>query len=304
MRKQKKYRGVIIPMLTPVLSSGKIDEESVQRMLDYFLQNDSFLFILGTTGEIASNSYENRERYVKITANCLDRRSTLYAGISDNCIYHSIEASKKYADLGVDVCVAHLPIFFPLTPDLMLTHFETLADNSPVPIIIYNIQSITHMTIPIEIIEKLSYHTNIVGLKDSSRDWERVEKLIALFKERDDFSLFIGWTAKSAEALLSGFDGIVPNPGNVTPAIFQALYKAAVNGEKEKASKLQEKVNTLIELVQKNKTMTRTVPELKVLMNHLNICKPYVLPPLKVLGDEDSKLLVQEFKKLNFLLEE
>ena len=85
------------------------------------------------------------------------------------------------------------------------------------------------------------------------------------FKERDDFSLFIGWTAKSAEALLSGFDGIVPNPGNVIPAIFQGLYKAAVNSEKAKALKLQEKVNTLIELVQKNKTMTRTVPELKVL---------------------------------------
>jgi len=298
LKKLKKYHGVIIPMLTPILSSGKIDEESVKKMLDYFLQNDTFPFVLGTTGEIASNSYANRERYVKIAADHLDGKSILYAGISDNCIDHSIELSKKYSSLGVNVCVAHLPNFFPLTPDLMLKHFETLADNSPVPIIIYNIQSITHMTIPIEIIEKLSYHENIVGLKDSNRGWERVEELIAKFKERDDFSLFIGWTAKSADALLSGFDGIVPNPGNVTPALFQALYKAAISGEKEKALKLQEEVDKLIELVQKDKTMTRTIPELKVLMNHLNICKPFVLPPLKALEDGEAELLVQEFKRL------
>lgn len=299
MRKQKKYHGVIIPMLTPILNSGKIDEESVQKMLNYFLQNDSFPFILGTTGEIASNSFENREIYVKIAVNHLNGRATLYAGISDNCINHSIEISKKYADLGVNVCVAHLPNFFPLTPELMLRHFETLADNSPVPIVIYNIQSITHMTIPVEIIEKLSRHENIVALKDSNRDWERFEKLIDLFKDRDDFSLFIGWTAKSAEALLNGFDGIVPNPGNVTPSLFQSIYLAALKGEREKAEKFQEKADKLIKLVQNNKTMTRTIPELKTLMAHLKICKPYVLPPLKTLEAEEAKILINEFISLD-----
>ncbi len=298
MKILKKYYGVIIPMLTPLERSGDIDEESVKKMLDYFLQNDTFPFVLGTTGEIASNSLQNREKYVKVVTNYLAGRTTLYAGISDNCIFHSIEAAKKYADFGVDVCVAHLPNFFPLTPDLMLRYFETLAENSPVPIIIYNVQSVTHMTIPVEIIEKLSYHENIVGLKDSNRDWERVESLISLFRRRKDFSLFIGWTAKSAEALLNGFDGIVPNPGNVAPALFHALYEAAVHGERGKAMKFQAQANKLIELVQKNKTMTRTIPELKALMNFLNICKPYVLPPLKSLTSDEAELLIQKFKQL------
>lgn len=297
---KKKYSGVIAPLVTPVTESGQIDKDSVERLIDFVINANNYPFILGTTGEIASNSLVNREKLVKIAVEKVNGRKTLFAGITDNCVDNTIKAAKKYAAFGVDVFVAHLPYFFPLNNDLMLMYFENLADNSPRPIMIYNIVSIIHMSIPVDVIEKLSCHPNIVGLKDSERDWERHQKLTDLFKDREDFVLFIGWTNKSSESILMGFDGIIPNTANIIPKLFHSLYEAAFNGKINEALKFQAEAEKLSELVQNNRTMTRTIPELKVLMNHLNTCQPFVLPPLEAVNEKEAEMLISNFKKLNY----
>ena len=298
---KKKYSGVVVPLLTPVDSEGNIDSHSVEKIIKYTVGAGNIPFVLGTTGEIFFNSPQNRLRLVADAVEYINNKTILYAGISDNCIDNSIESAKKYADIGVDVFVAHLPSFLPLTDDLMLKYFETLADKCPAPIMIYNILSITHMTIPIYILEKLSEHDNIVGLKDSDRDYKRLQKLAELFSEREDFSLFIGWTGKSVEALDMGFDGIIPNTANVVPNLFQSLYEAAVNGNIDLANEFQFKADELGKLLQANKTMTQTIPELKALMKHLNICQQFVLPPLEAISNKSAELLIQKFNKLDLL---
>ena len=299
MRKKKKYSGVIAPLVTPLNEKGEIHESSVEKLINYVINSSNFPFILGTTGEIASNSFFNREHLAKLAAKLVNGKTILYAGITDNCINNTINTAKKYADLGINTFVVHLPYFFPLTNDLMIRYYETIAENSPMPIVIYNIKSVTHMSIPIEVIEKLSEHQNIVGLKDSERDYERVEKLAEKFKNREDFSLFIGWTNKSSQALLLGFDGIIPNTSNIIPSLFQSLYESAFTGNKEEAEKYQTKAEMLSKLVQNNKTMARTIPELKTIMHSLGICEPYVLPPLVPLTNSEQEALIKEYKDLN-----
>lgn len=299
MKNQKKYHGVIVPMVTPVTKTGSIDESSVDRLINFVLNAGGFPFILGTTGEIASNTYENREHLAKHTAAVVNGRKTLYAGITDNSVAKTIETGKKYFDYGVNAFVVHLPFFYPLTEDLMLKYYEKLAEELPAPIIIYNIFSVTHMSIPINVIEKLSAHPNIAGIKDSERDFERIKKLAELFKDEDNFSLFIGWTNKSSEALLMGFDGIVPNTGNIVPDLFHSLYEAASWGNNEEAEKYQAKAELLSNLVQNKKTMARTIPELKTIMNSLGICEPNVLPPLEPLTKSEQEVLTKEYMLLN-----
>ncbi len=299
MKKLKKYHGVIAPLITPVKESGKIDEGSVEKLFAFVQASKNFPFILGTTGEIASNSYSNREHLAQLAGRIASGKTTVYAGITDNCIENTINIARKYSDWGIDVFVVHLPFFFQLTNDLMLNYFETIAKYSPRPIMIYNIMTVTHMSVPIEVIEKLSYHPNIVGLKDSERDYVRVEKLAEKFKDREDFALFIGWTNKASQALLLGFDGIIPNTSNVTPELFQSLYEAAISSDEKEALKFQNKAEGLSQLVQNNKTMVRTIPELKAIMNHLNICEPYVLPPLVHLTNEEKETLIKAYTNLN-----
>ncbi len=299
MKKLKKYHGVISPLITPVLESGEIDDDSVEKLFDIILASEVFPFILGTTGEISSCSQASREHLAKLTGKIVNGKTTLYAGVTDNCIENIINVSKKYADWGIDVFVIHLPFFFPLTNDLMLKFFETIAKHSPMPIVIYNIKSVTHMSIPIEVIEKLSYHPNIVGLKDSERDFERAEKIAKKFKDREDFSLFMGWTSKASAALFLGFDGIIPSISNLNPGLFQSLYKAAISGNEKEAMQFQNLAEELSKLVVANKAMTQTIPELKALMNHLSICKSYVLPPLVQLTEKEKENLIKAYTSLN-----
>ena len=95
----------------------------------------------------------------------------------------------------------------------MYNYYKNLADNIKGPLMLYNIKATTHMSIPVEIIRRLSMHPNIVGLKDSERDLERMEACISISKGREDFAYFCGWAAQSAHSLELGADGIVPSTG-------------------------------------------------------------------------------------------
>lgn len=279
-RKEKKFHGVIIPMVTPFTEKGALDEAAALRIAEHIVDAGTYPFLLGTTGESASVSLETRLRFVKCVVKYLGGRTLIYAGISDNCLENSIHAAKQYHDCDVDAFVAHLPSYYPLTPDHIRKYYETLAANSPGPIIIYNIPITTHMSIPLDVIAKLSHHPNIVGMKDSERDLDRLRTSAEMFAEREDFSLLCGWSAQAANALLLGYDGIIPNPGNLVPKMYRDLYDAAVCENKDAADELQTKTDAIVKVFQSNQMLSQTIAALKVMMSELDLCGPWVLPPL------------------------
>src|SRR5690606_24257326 len=161
--------------------------------------------------------------------------SVVYAGISGNSLYDSVDEAKQYYDMGIDVFVANMASYYPVDSDQIFRYFEELADKVPCPLIIYNIPSTTHLSIPLEVVDQLSHHPNIVGLKDSERDLKRMESSILLWKDRKDFSFFSGWAAVSHTAVTSGADGIVPSSGNLVPHLYQIIYASGVKEERSLA---------------------------------------------------------------------
>lgn len=285
-------------MITPFTEDYKIDEAAAIKVSNYLVAEGTIPFVLGTTGESASINFENRHQFVKIVTTHLKNKSQVYAGISANCLENSLLAAQKYNDLGVTTCVAHLPSYYPLKPDHMLQYYETLANKSPNPIMIYNILSTTHMSIPIDVIEKLSFHPNIIGIKDSERDMNRLQRLAKLFADRSDFSILIGWSAQSAHSLQMGFDGIVPNPGNLIPNLYKKLYDAALSSDLKTAEKLQIQTDEIAAIFQKDKILSEVLPGLKVMMKELNLCEPYVKPPLKRLSMEEETRIKELTQKM------
>jgi len=298
MKKEKTYHGVVVPMVTPFTENNNIDETAAIRISDYLMNAGTIPFLLGTTGESASIPMAKRNQLMKLVADHVGSKKQLYAGISANCLENSILAAKQYFDYGVDACVAHLPSYYPLTPDHMLRYYEALAECSPSPIMIYNITITTHMSIPIDVIEKLSYHPNIIGIKDSERDMDRLTTFANLFSNRDDFSILIGWSGQSAKALFLGFDGIVPNPGNLIPHMYKKLYDAALNGDKNTAEKMQRQTDEIAQIFQQDKILSQVLPGLKVMMKELDLCEPYVKPPLSRLTFEEENKIKELTKKL------
>ena len=298
MRKTKKCHGVIIPLITPFSKEGLIDSESLKKLLDFILQAETFPFILGTTGESLSMPVEQRIEYAKKVKKIIGPDKMLYAGISDNSFANTISMAKEFDRIGVDIFVAHIPSYYPLNDSQILNYFKLLADVSPRPLMLYNIPSTTNISLSLDIVDELSDHPNIVGLKDSERSLDRYALLAEKYADNPNFSIMSGWTAKSCHTLISGFDGIVPSTGNAIPALFKKMYDAVIGGDQKEAQMIQLSIDPYADLHQKNKILSEVIPALKIMMNEVGLCDTHVLWPLSDLSQSDDRHIRQTMKSL------
>lgn len=295
------YRGVIVPMVTPLLQDLRIDENAVARIMKIFGSSGVAAFLLGTTGESQSISKSEKVKLVDSALQSRSDNTAILAGIASNCISESIEDANTFSDMGVDAMVTHLPYFYPISTSHIKTYFEQIADNINCPLMIYNMPGLVGRSIPLEIIEELSHHPNIIGFKDSERDTERLDLAIGLWKDREDFSYLLGWAAKSAYACMKGCHGIVPSTGNVSPGLFKDLYDAAKRGDESKALRLQDNTDEIAKVYQENRNITQSIPALKQLMSEHDLCQPYVLPPIYMPGEKEKKEIKAGIGKLSHI---
>ena len=283
----KQFQGVVVPMITPLTKDRQIDTIAVKKIMAAFADNNISPLILGTTGE--STSIGQAESAVLVEAAVKAKKSgqVIYTGISGNNVAELIEHAKRYAGLGADVIVSTLPSYYTLTPLQMEQYYTILADASSCPVMMYNIKATTQMTIPLDVIERLSKHPNIVGLKDSERDVQRLETCINTYRCRPDFSFFCGWGAKSLESLLMGADGIVPSTGNAVPEMYKALYDAFLRRDYAFARQMQEATDGIAEAYQQGRSLGESLAALKILMERRGFCQRYMMPPLTDLQPDD-----------------
>ena len=284
-----KYRGVVVPMVTPVTQDGRLDVESVERIIDFFAHSGVSPLLMGTTGEGNSVGLADGQLFVETAVKAAGGRIMIYAGLTGNCFEEQVRQAEVYTALGADVIVATLPTYYALTPDQMYDYYKTLADCITGPLMLYNILATTHMSIPVDIVRQLAEHPNIVGLKDSERDLERMAQCIEIAKGRDDFAYFCGWAAQSAHSLELGGNGIVPSTGNFVPEMFQQLFNAAVVGDMETANRLQDETNEIAKIYQKDRTLGQSLAALKVMMQTKGLCEPWMLMPLTRLSTFEER---------------
>lgn len=283
-----KYNGVVVPMVTPVTPNGFLDKPAVERIIKSFVNAGVSPLLMGTTGEGNSVSTIDGQELIETAVKAAQGKITIYAGLTGNCFIEQLKQAGYYSASGADVIVATLPSYYSLTPEQMENYYLRLADSIKGPLMLYNIAATTHMSIPVDVVQRLADHPNIVGLKDSERDMERMEKCIAIAKNRDDFAYFCGWAAQSAKSLELGGNGIVPSTGNFVPGMFQNLYKAAVAGDMETAYRLQDETNEIAKIYQANRTLGQSLTALKVMMQTRGLCTPDMLMPLTRLSEAEE----------------
>jgi len=283
---------VVVPMVTPVKENGTLDTQAVERIIAFFAQAGVSPLLMGTTGEGNSVSQKDGQLFVETAVKAAQGRITIYAGLTGNCFAEQLAQAEAYTHAGADVIVATLPTYYALTEEQMENYYRTLADSIKGPLMLYNILATTHMSIPVEVIRRLADHPNIVGLKDSERDLERMAQCIEIAKGREDFCYFCGWAAQSAHSLELGGDGIVPSTGNFVPEMFQQLYEAAVKGDMATANRLQDETNEIAKIYQKDRTLGQSLTALKVMMQTKGLCEPWMLMPLTRLSAEEEKAIV------------
>lgn len=286
--KNCKYRGVVVPMVTPVTEKGELDVAAVGRIIEFFALNKVAPLLMGTTGEGNSVSAADGKLLVETAAKAAAGRILIYAGLTGTCFSEQLQQAEAYTKAGADVIVATLPSYYALTDEQMYNYYKELADRITGPLMLYNILATTHMSIPVEVVRRLADHPNIVGLKDSERDLERMKQCVDISRQREDFAYFCGWAAQSAFSLSIGGDGIVPSTGNYIPEEFNRLYEAAAGGDMPTAERLQAETNEIAKIYQAGRTLGQSLCALKVMMQTKGLCDPWMLMPLTRLPEEEE----------------
>ena len=100
--------------------------------------------------------------------------------------------------------------------------------------------------------------------------------------------------------LLQGSAGLVPSTGNLVPKMYQDMVEATQSKDSQRLEQLQKQTSEISAVYQKNRSLSQSLPALKVMMNALNLCESYVLPPLEMSDDEEKVLILDQMKSFNF----
>ena len=298
----RDFHGVVVPVATPFGFDGEVDQSGLHNVVEYLLAGGAHgLLLLGTTGEAASVSSDQRIRLIESAIAHTDGRASVYAGIVNNCLSDSITEAKAYLAAGATAVVAPLPSYYPLSDDLMLSYFTRLADDVHERVLLYNIPPTTKMSIPLDVVAELSGHPAIVGIKDSENDGKRLSSLLKRLGGREDFKVFVGATVLTVLGLKAGAVGYVPSVGNIGAKLCRELYNHAMAGNWEEAEKLQDTLCTWTDIYQGDRILAKALPRLKAAMALLGLCKPAVLPPLLPISDGDREGLKAQLRKHGLL---
>lgn len=297
----KKHSGIMVPLLSPFLEDGTTDLPHLEKLLDFITSHNCQPFVLGTTGEGASIRPAEQRKIVRAAVKYRKEGIKVYACVTGTCLEEVAARAGEFADLGVDAVAAPLPFYYPLSGGEMTRWYETLADRSPCPLLLYNIPSTTHMSIPLEVADRLSGHPNIEGIKDSEKDEARLAGSLRLWKDREDFCHLMGWAGRCREALEQGSAGLVPSSANLVPAVYEQLYRAVLEGDQSGAAEMQRLSDEIGKVYQEGRLLGGSLAALKVLGAARGLCMPVVLPPLQPLGEEEAAALRDRFAPFSSL---
>lgn len=297
MKNGTNYDGVVVPMITPVMEDGKIDEPAVDRIVDFLIAGGvDGIFIMGTTGEGVSVPNFYRQQLVSRTVARVKKRAKVYVGIGEACP-EDIVAANNYLRAGVDAIVSRLPIS--INGDNIFLWYQLLLEKLKGPVILYNIPAINRVSIPLNAIESLLGHPRFVGIKDSENNPARLEELLRRFGGRKDFSIFIGVGALMEMGLKQGAHGIVPSVGNLIPEICCEFILSARNSDWSAVSDHFSRMSAVTSLYQKGRTLNESLSALKAAMHVRGLCHPHVLPPLHRLSGAELEKIREQMARLN-----
>ncbi len=279
----KQLQGIFIPVVTPFNTEGEIDYQALGRLIDRFVQHDvPGVLLMGTTGEGLSLSLRQRMALLEWSAEHLPERMIGLANVSHTSFQDVLYLAHRAREVGMAACLAHLPPYYSLEEREIETYFLRLGEALPLPLVLYNIPQNTHMPIPLEVVERLSGHQNIVGIKDSEPDEARQRRGIAFARERTDFVHLLGVARFARWGLEHGAHGGILAVGNLVPGVCVALYRAVRQGDHPRAARLQALVDHASRLYASGRTMGQGIAAMKVVLHELGFCHPHVLPPLLV----------------------
>ncbi|MCC7163639.1 MAG: dihydrodipicolinate synthase family protein [Anaerolineae bacterium] len=282
----KEIHGVMPPIATPFDGEGNVSTEHLAGNLAKLLETGLHGFVvLGSNGEYPLLSKQEKITVLETAREAIPRDRLLIAGTGGDSTRETIDLTRRAADLGADAALIVTPHYFrpAMTAAALKQHYLSVADASPIPILVYNVPVYTNVEIDAGTVVELARHGNIVGIKDSSANFMRMGEVIRFAPPT--FSTLVGTGGALFPALSIGAKGAVPALGNIAPRECVKIYDLFQQGELSRARDLQ------LRMIRPNAAVTSRwgVAGLKAAMDELGYYGGAPRSPLLSLGESDRQ---------------
>ena len=240
------FKGCATAIVTPFDENDNINFDEFRKLVDYQIDNKvNCIVVCGTTGESATLSKEEKEELIKYCVKVVNKRVSVIAGVGSNSTKAVVENEAYAEKVGVDGLLVVTPYYNKTTQKGLIEHYKTIAENTRLPIILYNVPGRTGVDISPDTYFELSKIKNIVATKEASGDISKVLKIRKLCK--DNLNIYSGNDDQIVPILSLGGIGVISVLSNIMPKYTAEMVEKYLNGEITEASNMQIEVATLIE---------------------------------------------------------
>jgi 4-hydroxy-tetrahydrodipicolinate synthase len=238
-------QGAIVAIVTP-FRNGKVDEEALRRLIEeQIMAGTDGIAPCGTTGESTTLSHEEHDRVIEITVDAVKKRVPVIAGTGSNSTAEALRLTKHAWKAGADAALIVCPYYNRPTQEGLYLHYRAIAEEVPIPIVIYNIQGRTGVNMATETLARLAKIPNIVGVKEASGSIKQMSDVIHLCGP--EFSVLSGDDIFTLALLAIGGKGVISVISNVVPGDMAGMVDAFAAGDLEKARQLHYRMSPLID---------------------------------------------------------
>lgn len=293
--KKPLFRGSAVALVTP-FANGKVDLPALHRLIDMQIEGGTAAILAcGTTGEPSTLSADERELVIRETVKAVNGRVPVICGTGSNCTQSVVETERRYRDLGCDAQLVVTPYYNKTTQEGLYAHFMHIAENTELPIILYNVPSRTNLDVSAQTLGKLAASDRFIALKESSYNLPGIlEKMAAV----DGKITFYSGNDDMVYPLLAlGAEGVISVVSNVAPRLMADMVDSYFQGDCARSRMLQ--VESL-PLVRALFNEVSPIP-CKFAMEQMGLCTGELRLPLIEAGEATKAMMLAALKKLGLL---
>lgn len=288
----RKLEGVLPPVVTP-FRGDEVDLDALRTNLGLWNRTGlAGYLVLGSNGEAVYLDDRERDQVLAAAREAIPADRVLMAGTGRESTRDTVRATRRAAELGADCALVITPHYFKgqMTADRLEAHFQRVADDSPIPVLLYSVPQFTGVALSPETVARLAEHPNIVGLKDSSGNVGLLAETCRVVPE--GFAVFVGNAGVVYPALCVGAVGAILAVANCAPEACVALYEAFRRGDHQGALSLQRRIARLARLV----TVVHGIGGLKLALSMRGYKGGGVRPPLTMPTVEAAHEIAKELE--------
>lgn len=270
-------------MITPFNDKGEIDYDAVEQVIEHLIANGTDTIVVsGTTGESPTLSTEEKLKLIEFTVNKVNKRVPVVAGTGDNETSYSIEMTKKAEQLGADAIMLVAPYYNKPNQRGLYAHFKAVANETKLPIIVYNVPGRTGVNVDAKTTIELSKIPNIRIAKEASGNLDQMTEILAGVP--DDFYVYSGDDGLTLPLIAIGGHGVISVASHVVGNEMQAMIRAFREGRHKEAAQIHQ---ALLPLIRELFARPNPVP-IKYAMSKVGLNVEKVRLPLVELTDEEK----------------